>query len=123
MTSTASAAQRARSSPRRTRSMPMSAGAAAAASCVVPTRSFPMATPCSLTPCSAPQSHVGRERNVACAPVSPMVRYCVRRVHPAEARRPKGQATWTSPGGRSEFLANTMAPGPGAHRVSHMAAV
>ena len=120
MTSTASAALRARSSPRRTRSMPIRAGLAAAASWVVLTRSFPMATPCSLTPCSAPQSQVGQERNVACAPVSPMVRYCVRSVQPAEARRPKGQATWTSPGGRSEFLANTMPRGPGAHSVSHM---
>ena len=59
ITSTASAAVRARSRPRRTRSMPISAGLAAAASCVVPTRSFPMATPYSLTPCSAPHSQVG----------------------------------------------------------------
>ena len=103
--------------------MPMSAGLADAASCVVATRSFPMATPCSLTPCSAPHSQVGQERKAACAPVSPIERYCVRRVHPAEARRPKGQAIWTSPGGRSEFLANTMPRGPGAHSVSHMVAV
>ena len=103
--------------------MPISAGLAAAASCVVLTRSFPMATPCSLTPCSAPQSQVGQERNAACAPVSPMERYWVRSVHPAEARRPKGQAIWTSPGGRSEFLANTMPRRPGAQRVSHMVAV
>ena len=100
--------------------MPMSAGCAAAASCVVLTRSFPMATPCSLTPCSAPQSQVGQERNVACAPASPMERYCVRSVQPADVRRPKGQATWTSPGGRSEFLANTMPRRPGAHSVSHI---
>ena len=103
--------------------MPISAGFAAAASCVVLTRSFPMATPCSLTPCSAPQSQVGHERNAAWAPASPMERYWVRKVHPAEARRPKGQAIWTSPGGRSEFLANTMPRRPGAHRVSHMVAV
>ena len=103
--------------------MPIRAGGAAAASWVVLTRSLPMATPCSLTPCSAPHSQVGQERKVACAPASPMVRYCVRRVHPAELRRPNGQATWTSPGGRSEFLANTMPAGPGAHSVSHMLAV
>ena len=101
----------------------MSRGVAAAASWVVLTRSFPMATPCSLTPCSAPQSHVGQDKNVACAPVSPMDRYWVRSVHPAEARRPKGQAIWTSPAGRSEFLANTMPRGPGAQSVSHIAAV
>ena len=103
--------------------MPIRAGVAAAASWVVPTRSLPMATPCSLTPCSAPHSQVGQERKVAWAPVSPMVRYCVRNVQPAEARRPNGHATWTSPGGRSEFLANTIPCGPGAHRVSHMVAV
>ena len=103
--------------------MPMRAGAAAAASWVVLTRSFPMATPYSFTPCSAPQSQVGQDRNAACAPVSPMVTYCVRSVHPAEARRPKGQAICTSPGGRSEFLANTMPRGPGAQSVSHMVAV
>ena len=82
-----------------------------------------MATPYSLTPCSAPHSQVGHESRVAYAPVSPMVRYCVRSEQPAEARRPKGQATWTSPGGRSEFFANTMPRGPGAHSVSHMVAV
>ena len=60
---------------------------------------------------------------MACAPVSPIERYCVRSVQPAEARRPKGQAIWISPGGRSEFLANTMPLRPGAHRVSHMVAV
>ncbi len=103
--------------------MPMSAGFAEAASCVVPTRSFPMATPYSLTPCSAPHSQVGQERNAACAPASPMERYCVRSVQPADVRRPKGQATWISPGGRSEFLANTMPRRPGAHSVSHIGAV
>ncbi len=103
--------------------MPISRGVAAAASWVVLTRSFPMATPCSLTPCSAPQSQVGQESKAACAPVSPMERYCVRSVQPAEARRPKGQAIWTSPGGRSEFLANTMPRGPGAQSVSHIVAV
>ena len=87
---------------------------------MVATRSLPMATPYSLTPCSAPHSQVGQDRKVAWAPVSPMLRYWVRRVHPAEARRPKGHATCTSPGGRSEFLANTMPAGPGAHSVSHM---
>ena len=61
---------------------------------------------------------------MAWAPVSPMERYCVRSVQPAVARRPKGQAIWTSPGGRSEFLANTMPhAGPGAQSVSHIAAV
>ena len=103
--------------------MPISAGLADAASWVVRTRSFPMATPCSLTPCSAPQSQVGHESSVAYAPVSPIVRYCERNVQPAEARRPKGQTTWTSPGGRSEFFAKTMPLGPGAHSVSHMIAV
>ncbi len=123
ITSTAWSALRARSRPNRTMSIPISAGRAASASCVVLTRSFPMATPCSFTPCSAPHSQVGHESNAACAPVSPMDRYCVRSVQPAEARRPKGQVIWTSPGGRSEFLANTMPCGPGAQSVSHMAAV
>ncbi len=123
MTSTASAAVRARSSPSRTRSMPISAGAAAAESWVVATRSLPMATPCSFTPCSAPHNQVGQDRNAACAPVSPMVRYWVRSEQPAEGRRPKGQAIWGSPGGRSEFLANTMPEGPRAQRVSHMVEV
>ena len=100
--------------------MPVSAGAAAAASWVVATRSLPMATPCSLTPCSAPHIQVGHDRKVAWAPVSPMRRYWVRSVQPAEDRRPKGHATCTSPGGRSEFLANTMPEEPGAHSVSHM---
>ena len=93
------------------------------ASWVVLTRSFPMATPCSLTPCSAPQIQVGQDRKVAWAPVSPMERYWVRNVQPTEARRPNGQAICTSPGGRSEFLANTMPAAPGAHSVSHMLAV
>ena len=57
---------------------------------------------------------------MACAPVSPIVMYCERNVQPAAARRPKGQTTWTSPGGRSEFFAKTMPLGPGAHkRVTH----
>ena len=71
--------------------MPISAGLAAAASWVVLTRSFPMATPCSLTPCSAPHSQVGQESKAACAPVSPIVRYWVRSVHArrgAAAERP-----------------------------------
>ena len=29
-------------------------------------------------------------------------------------------ASWTSPGGRSEFLAKTMPAAPGPHSVSHM---
>src|SRR6185437_1907213 len=123
ITSTASAAVRARSSPRRTRSIPISAGAAADESWVVATRSFPMATPCSLTPCSAPHSHVGQDSKAAWAPVSPMVRYWVRNEHPADDRRPKGHVIWGSPGGRSEFLANTMPEDPRAQRVSHMVAV
>ena len=61
--------------------------------------------------------------SAAWAPVSPIVTYWVRSVHPAEPRRPNGQATCTSPGGRSEFLANTMPDGPGAHSVSHMVEV
>src|ERR1019366_8106683 len=100
--------------------MPIRAGRARAASCTVPTLSFPMATPNSLTPCSAPHSQVGHERSAACAPVSPMERYCVRREQPAVGRRRKGTVSWTSPTGRSEFLAKTIPPAPGAHRVSHM---
>ena len=103
--------------------MPIRAGAAAAESWVVAIRSLPMATPCSFTPCSAPQTQVGQESRVAWAPVSPIVRYCVRRVQPVDERRPNGQATCGSPGGRSEFFANTMPAAPGAHRVSHMIAV
>ena len=92
MTSRASRGLRARSSPSRTRSMPMRAGAAAPASWVVATRSLPMATPYSLTPCSAPQSQVGQESRVAWAPVSPIVRYWVRRraaVRGAPTERPR----------------------------------
>ena len=118
--SSASSALRARSSPRRTMSMPISRGRACAESCTVATRSLPMATPNSLTPCSAPHSHVGQDSRAAWAPVSPMERYCVRRMHPAVGRRPNGTASWTSPTGRSEFLAKTMPPTPGPHSVSHM---
>ena len=79
-----------------------------------------MATPNSLTPCSAPHSHVGHDSRAAWAPVSPIERYCVRSVHPAVGRRPNGTASCTSPTGRSEFLAKTMPSAPGPHRVSHI---
>ena len=123
ITSMASAALRDRSKPSRTRSMPVRAGLARAASWVVPTRSLPMATPYSFTPCSAPQIQVGHESRTACAPVSPMVRYWVRSVHPFEERRPNGHVTCTSPGGRSEFLAKTVPAGLRAQSVSHIVAV
>jgi len=41
-------------------------------------------------------------------------------VQPAVGRRPNGIASWTSPTGRSEFLAKTIPSAPGPHRVSHM---
>ena len=103
--------------------MPIRAGAAAAESWVVAIRSLPMATPCSFTPCSAPHSQVGHESSATWAPVSPMVRYCVRSEQPTDERRPNGQVTCGSPGGRSELFANTIPAAPGAHRVSHMIAV
>ena len=68
------------------------------------------------------QSQVRQDKNAACAPASPMVRYWVRSVQPADGRRPNDRATCTSPGGRSEFFANTIPAGPGAHSVSHRAA-
>ena len=100
--------------------MPMSAGAAARTSWVVATRSLPMATACSFTPCSAPHSQVGHDSRAACAPVSPMLRYWVRNVHPAEARRPKGHADLHLAGGSVGVLGEHHAPGAGgAQRVAH----
>src|SRR5262249_14701909 len=49
-----------------------------------------------------------------------MPRYCVSSAPPA-ARGPWGSSTCTSPGGRSEFFANTMPPRVRRHRVSHTA--
>ena len=118
--SSASAALRARSSPSRTRSIPMRRGGACAASCTVATRSFPMATPNSLTPCSAPHSQVGQESRAAWAPVSPIERYWVRRMQPAVGRRPNGTASWTSPTGTVRVLGEDHAPhARPAQRVAH----
>ena len=83
MTSRASSALAARSRPRRTRSMPSSAGGASRGSSTVLTISLPMATPCSLTPCSAPHSQAGRDSSVAAAPRSGSSRYWVRSRPPA----------------------------------------
>src|SRR6476661_4329543 len=69
-----------------------------------------MATPCSLTPCSTPHSHVGREPTNAEAPGSGSSRYCVRTVPPA-GRAGNHSTTCGSSGGRSEFLPNS-APRP-----------
>ena len=68
MTSSASLAVAPRSSPSRTRSMPSKRDTPSSHSrdnreC---TASFPMHTPCSFAPISAPHSHAGRERITAC---------------------------------------------------------
>ena len=123
ITSTASAALRARSRPRRTRSMPISAGVRRGGVVCRATRSLPMATPCSLTPCSAPHSHVGQDRNAACAPASPMVRYCVRSVQPAERPPAEGPGDLDLAGRTVRVLGEHHARRPGAHSVSHMVAV
>ena len=66
--------------------MPRSAGGAALASSTVHTFSLPIATRCSLTPCSKPQSHSGRDPRSAYAPGSVRVRYCVSSVAAGHAR-------------------------------------
>ena len=113
---------RARSSASRTRSMPSSAGGAARGSSTVQTFSLPIATPCSLTPCSAPHSHVGRDTTAAAAPGSGSARYCVCSVGvaPAGARPACDSTTCASSGGRSEFFANSVPVGPTTQSVSHM---
>ena len=62
--------------------MPSRAGGAERGSSTVLTISLPMATPCSLIPCSAPHSQAGRDSTVAAAPVSGSSRYCVRSTAP-----------------------------------------
>ena len=59
--------------------MPSSAGGAGRGSSTVLTISLPMATPCSLTPCSAPHSHAGRDSTVAAGAGVGELRYWVRR--------------------------------------------
>jgi hypothetical protein len=107
-----------RSNASRTRSMPSRAGGAARASSTVHTFSLPIATPCSFTPCSSPQSHAGREASSAWAPGSASSRYCVRTVPPA-GRRSTRSTTCASFGGRSEFFPKRVAFGPTMQRVSH----
>ena len=119
ITSTASSALRARSSPSRTRSMPVSAGGALRGSSIVKIRSFPIATRCSLHPCSKPHIHVGREPTRAYAPVSSRSR-CVVRSEPWPSRAGYVSTTWTSSRGRSEFFPKSVPVGPTEHRVSHM---
>ena len=102
-----------------TRSMPRRPARCARGSSTVQIFSLPIATPCSLHPCSAPQSHVGCEPTNADAPRSSMRRYCVASVPPATRAR-CGSSTCASPGGRSEFFANTMPARVRRHRVSHM---
>ena len=124
MTVTASAAVDPRSSARRTRSMPTSASGATAASAVVNTASFPTATPASLTPCSTPHIHEGRD------PTKPMVRPAWPGISMYVARVTSSwrgachSITCGSSGGRSLFLANTVTPlvvaDGRAHRQSHM---
>ena len=118
MTVTASSALAARSSPRRTRSMPIRAGGAGAGRRPSRRCSLPIATPCSFTPCSKPHSQSGREPSTACAPASSSSRYCVRTLPPA-GRRANASTTCGSGTGRSEFLANSVRPPPTTHSVSH----
>src|SRR5579875_663180 len=101
--------------------MPMSAGGAPAAPLRVSTRSLPMATPCSFTPCSAPHSHNGRDSSTAAVGLDSTCRYCVRST-PLPLRRAWASGSWTSDGGRSEFLANSVPCVPTTHRVSHTSA-
>ena len=134
-TSRASSAVRPRSSPRRTRSMPVSAGRVLSSSRVVQTRSLPMATPRSFTPCSRPHSQSGRDPSTRSAPVSGRARYWVRTSPPTETRAiaPGGDAetvcavrpgsasiSWTSLHGRSELLAKRVRPSSTRQTVSHM---
>src|SRR6266550_4402111 len=118
-TVSASSAERARSKPRRTRSIPSNAGGCSRGRSTVQIFSFPIATPCSLTPCSTPHNHVGREPRNAWAPGSAMVRYCVRSAAPA-ARRACHSTTCASSACRSEFFANNIAPFVRTHSVSHI---
>src|SRR5262249_13877549 len=106
----ASSAVPPRSSPRRTRSMPVSpvAGSVSRAKTV----SLPMATRRSLTPCSRPHSQYGCEPTIAwVSRACGSSRYWQRTVEPA-AWCAAGSWTmrWHSRGGRSLFFANSVTP-------------
>src|SRR5205807_108628 len=86
---------------------------------------LPMATPATLTPCSTPHIHDGRDptkANVSRFAAS-MSRYVVRVSR--STRGPNRSTTWSSAGGRSEFLANNVqwlpVAGWSATRQSHIA--
>ena len=83
ITSSASSADRPRSRPSRTRSIPVSAAGASRGSSVVKIRSLPIATRCSFTPCSKPHIQAGREPTTAHAPASAISRCVVRSDPPA----------------------------------------
>ena len=102
--------------------MPDAAPAApACGSSTVKTRSLPIATPCSLTPCSKPHSHVGpRAERRRARRRRRASRYCVRRRRRRRARAACASTTCASSRGRSEFLANSVRPlTDDAQRVAH----
>ena len=98
----------------------MSAGGSLFALSFVYTFSFPIATRCSLTPCSSPHIHAGREPQSRDAPASGISMCGCAACRRADARAATS-ISWTSEEGRSEFLAKSVPPGPMAQSVSHMA--
>ena len=101
--------------------MPMRAGRACAASCTVLTRSFPMATPNSLTPCSAPHNQVGhdRKRGVRCRVADRQILRAQRAAGPGAAAERNRELDLT--GGPVRVLGEDHArPGTGATQgVAH----
>ena len=90
------------------------------ASSMVQTFSLPIATPCSLTPCSKPQSQSGRDRATRARPCRAASGTACAACPPrgASVRSPRRSAT--SSGGRSEFFANSVpSASDDAQRVAH----
>src|SRR5664280_2657802 len=119
MTATASSAVAARSRPSRSRSIPSRAGAPSSAR--VNTASFPMTTPCSLAPISAPHIHHGRDNSTAWVRVT-----WGTLIHVQATVVPSGwevagtqSRTCASLGSRSLFLANSSPSSVTRTRVSH----
>ena len=101
--------------------MPISAAGAPRGSSTVHARSLPIATPCSLTPCSSPHIHTGWEPSRAAAGASGTEMWVTLRSPPSSSgsRRPNHRSTWASSGGRSLALANSIPPGWRARHVAH----
>src|SRR5437879_6389452 len=85
---------------------------------------LPAATPATFTPCSTPHIHVGRDPvNAIVSSLRPSTsRYVVRVI--VSFRGGNRSTSWTSPGGLSEFFANSVKPsavaGYDATRQSHI---